>query len=304
MNFREFAADHGLIIDRIESGRWVRVPTVSKPHKKNGAYFFDGDYAHVQDWAVMDKCVSWREDKPMTPYDLDAQRKRMEVSRKESMIERRKLYLRASQKAATMISAARTDTHGYLKEKGFPEATALVLDGIKMETGEGEKVAVDNVLLIPMRDVNTNDVLGVQQIFLIDNDWQKKMIFGMRAKGAVFRIGNKSARETFLVEGYSTGLSVDAALRMSRLNASVLVCFSAGNMVHVAQLICGPRFIFADNDKPDQKGRRAGEHAALTAGLPYCMSDELGEDANDLMRRSGNIAVLNKIMSVRSIKME
>jgi putative DNA primase/helicase len=301
MNFHEFAADHGLIIDRIESGRWVRVPTVSKPHKRNGAYFYDTDYGHVQDWALMDKCVSWREDKPMTPYDLGAQRKRMEVSRKESLIERRKLWLWASRKASTMISSARTDTHGYLKEKGFPEATALVLDGVSIK-GEDDKMhLVDNVLLIPMRDLNTNDVLGVQQIYLFDNEWQKKMIFGMRAKGAVFRIGNKTARETFLVEGYSTGLSVDAALRMSRLNASVLVCFSSNNIVHVAPLVCGPRFIFADNDKPDHKGRQAGEHAALAAGLPYCMSDELGEDANDLMRRSGKLAVLNKIMAVRSL---
>lgn len=294
MRFLEFAADHGLIIDRIESGRWVRVPTVSKPHKRNGAYFHDTDYGHVQDWAVMDKCVSWREDKPMTPYDIEAQRKRMEISRKESMIERRKLYLKAAQKAATMISAARTGTHPYLNEKGFPEATALVLDGVQMTRGGGEKVLVDNVLLIPMRDVNTNDVIGVQQIFLFDNEWQKKFIFGMRSKGAVFRIGNKSARETFMVEGYSTGLSVDAALRMSRLNASVLVCFSANNMVHVAQLIGGKRYIFADNDKSG-----TGEKAAKDAGLPYCMSDELGDDANDLMRKSGKIAVLNKIMEVR-----
>jgi phage/plasmid primase-like uncharacterized protein len=296
MNFREFATDHGLIIDRIESGRWVRVPTVNHQHKKNGAYFFDGDYAHLQDWATMDRCVSWREDKPMTPYDIEAQRKRMEISRKESLIERRKLYLKAAQKAATMISAARTDTHGYLKEKGFPEATALVLDGVSTKGEDGNKVVVDNVLLIPMRDVNTNDVLGVQQIFLFDNEWQKKMIFGMRAKGAVFRIGNKTARETFMVEGYSTGLAVDAALRMSRLNASVLVCFSAGNMVHVAQLIGGKRYIFADNDKSG-----TGEKAAKDAGLPYCMSDELGDDANDLMRKSGKLAVLNKIMAVRSL---
>jgi phage/plasmid primase-like uncharacterized protein len=281
MNFHEFAADHGLIIDRIESGRWVRVPTVNHPHKKNGAYFFDGDYAHLQDWATMDRCVSWREDKPMTPYDLEAQRKRMEASRKESLIERRNLQQKASRQAATMISHAQVGTHGYLKEKGFPEATALVEEG---------------TLLIPMRDVSNHALLGVQEIKLVDNEWQKKMIFGMRAKGAVLRMGNKTSRETCLVEGYATGLSVDAALRMARLNASVLVCFSAGNMVHVAQLIGGKRYIFADNDKSG-----TGEKAAKDAGLPYCMSDELGDDANDLMRRSGKLAVLNKIMAVRSL---
>jgi putative DNA primase/helicase len=298
MNFREFAADHGLIIDRIDSGRWVRVPTVNHPHKKNGAYFFDGDYAHLQDWATMDRCVSWREDRPMTPYDLEAQRKRMEASRKESLIERRKLYLKAAQKAATMISSARADTHPYLNEKGFAEATALVLDEVQMKNECGDKVVVDNVLLIPMRDVNTNDVLGVQQIFLFDNEWQKKMIFGMRAKGAVFRIGNKTSRGNILAEGYATSLSIKEAIDHLRLNLSVICCFSAGNMEFVASRLIGKVGIFADNDASG-----TGERAARNTMFPWVMAETVGYDANDVHMQNG-IFTLGRIVIDLNKKMQ
>jgi phage/plasmid primase-like uncharacterized protein len=283
MNFRDFATDHGLIIDRIESGRWVRVPTVNHPHKKNGAYFFDGDYAHLQDWAVMDRCVSWREEKPMTPYDLEAQRKRMDISRKEAMIERRKLQLRASRQAATLISHAQVGTHAYLKEKGFPEATALVEEG---------------ALLIPMRDVNTNELLGVQEIKLVDNEWQKKMVFGMRAKGAVFRIGNKTSRGNILAEGYATSLSIKEAIDHLRLNLSVICCFSAGNMEFVASRLIGKVGIFADNDASG-----TGERAARNTMFPWVMAETVGYDANDVHMQNG-IFTLGRIVIDLNKKMQ
>ena len=77
------------------------------------------------------------------------------------------------------------------------------------------------------------------------------------------------------------------AVRQMRLNAAVLVCFSDSNMVHVAALTKGSRrYVFADNDKSG-----AGERAAKETGLPYCMSPTLGEDANDLHKREGLVAV-------------
>jgi putative DNA primase/helicase len=120
------------------------------------------------------------------------------------------------------------------------------------------------------------------------------MAFGMRARGAVLRLGSKAAQEAFLCEGYATGLSIELALRRLRLNASVIVCFSDSNMAYVAPLVKGRAFVFADNDVS-----LAGERAATKTGLPYCMSDVVGEDANDLHQRAGMVSLCKLIIDVR-----
>ena len=121
---------------------------------------------------------------------------------------------------------------------------------------------------------------------------------GMRAKGAVFRMGDKTAPETFLVEGYATGLSVHAALRSVGLRASVLVCFSANNLEFIAPQLKGRAFVCADNDKSG-----TGEKSAQATGLPYCMSPIVGEDMNDLHARAGLMAVCAQLMAVRRLEL-
>lgn len=189
----------------------------------------------------------------------------------------------AAKKAGLLIAAATQDVHPYLKAKGLPDVPALV--------------GQDGELLIPMRDHRDNALLGIQTIRLIENEWAKKMLPGMRAKGAVLRIGPQRAAESFLCEGYGTGLSIDAALRLLRLNACVVVCFSASNLIHVAASMTGARYVVADNDVS-----LTGEKAAQATGLPWCMSDQPGEDANDLHARAGVMAVAKLLMEVRSAK--
>jgi putative DNA primase/helicase len=152
--------------------------------------------------------------------------------------------------------------HPYLKAKGFPDAKGLVV---------GEE------LIVPMRDVNTQRVVGAQRIQV---SGEKRFIPGTRAKGAVFVLGR--GREPWLVEGYATGLSVQAALRFS--DVRVVVCFSAGNLAHVAKITGGR--IVADHDASG-----TGQRVAKASGLPWCMSPTLGDDANDLHMRAGLGAV-------------
>lgn len=84
-----------------------------------------------------------------------------------------------------------------------------------------------------------------------------------------------------------------------RLNASVLVCFSDSNMVHVASLLTkGKRLVFADNDKSG-----AGERAARETGLRFCMSPNVGEDANDVHVRGGLMPVCALLMEARKQEM-
>lgn len=279
--FTAFALAHGVEIgDLFASDRIRRCPTTAHPKSRNGAYWFDGSRGWVQNWEHGDS-VQWWNDitaKPWTEADKSAWLAR----RKTAEAERIRNQQRAADRAATLIATARQDTHGYLRARGFPDHKGLVIDD-------------GRILLVPMRDVSSNALLGTQQIFLENNCWEKKMLPGMRAKGAVFLIGSRRARETWLVEGYATGLSVAAAIHQLRMDASVTVCFSAQNLIHIAGLLKGRRFVFADND---QSG--TGARAAEATGLPWTMSPTLGDDANDLHQRAGLLAVARLLMETRT----
>ena len=162
--------------------------------------------------------------------------------------------------------------HPYLVAKGLPEQSGLVV---------GES------LLIPMHDCLSGELVGAQTI---TGDGRKLFILGTRAKGAVHRLGR--AKECWLVEGYATGVTVYNALQRLYRPAEVVVCFSAGNLTHVAGLLNGPRYIVADNDESNV-GRRAAE----ATGLPWCMPKMLG-DANDVMQAHGLDAVREMLRMV------
>jgi phage/plasmid primase-like uncharacterized protein len=184
-------------------------------------------------------------------------------------------WARAGNKAALMIGSARADEHGYLQIKGLGDERGLVTE--------------DDALIVPMRHWRTNALVGAQIIRWDEAErrYDKRMLPGMRARGAVFRLGGRAATRTWLVEGYATGLSVHAALRLQQSQDAVLVCFSAGNMTTVARELGGRLVAFADHDESG-----AGEQAAKAAQVPYVMSPVKGEDANDLHMRAGLFALV------------
>lgn len=274
IDFISFALANGVLIERLEPdcNRIRRCATVDHPKSKNGAFFFDGVRGWVMSWEISDKVSWWNSDKKSEWTEADkrawAQKRRAAETSKDLA------RANASNHAATLIKQAQRATHPYLIEKGHPDALGLTLD---------------DALLVPMRDAQNDKLLGVQTIRLVDNSWNKKMLSGMRAKGAVFVLGNRKARQSILVEGFATALSVEAAVRMMRIDAAVVCCFSSSNLVHVAPMF--PRsIIFADNDESG-----TGERAAKQAEKPYCMSDVIGEDANDLHVREGIMSVVKKI---------
>ncbi|MFV0675548.1 toprim domain-containing protein [Variovorax sp. tm] len=288
MSFIDFARAHGVEIDPAKlhrSDKIQRCGTTEKPRSKNGAYLWDGQSGWVYAWDA-DAQVHWYNDpdaKPFTEEDKKAWRARREALRAAT----EQGYAAAAKKAAELLALAKPGPHDYLYRKGLPNAQGLCLP--------------DGGLLVPMRDFSTNELRGVQIIRWTDsesepgvNRWRKKMSYGMQARGAVLRLGPRAGEQIFC-EGYATGLSIELAVRQMRLNATVLVCFSDSNMVHVAGLTKGSRrYVFADNDKSG-----AGEKAAKETGLPYCMSPALGDDANDLHKREGVLAVCALLMRVR-----
>lgn len=282
MSFVTFARAHGLEIgDLVARDRIQRCGTVDKPRSKNGAFFFDGSRGWVFNWSGEAR-TQWYDDPNATPW-TEEEKRAWAVKRRMAAVEQERKYENAALRAAVLLRSTVPGTHDYLIRKGLPKIDGLVLP-------EGE-------LLVPMRNLGTNELQGAQIIRWLPDEvkWEKKMVPGMRAKGAVLRLGPKHAAETILCEGYATGLSIELAARQLRLNVSVLVCFSDSNMVHVAGLLTkGKRLVFADNDASG-----AGERAAQATGLPYCMSEIEGEDANDLHVRAGLMAVCSLLMKAR-----
>ncbi len=283
MSFIDFARAHGVEIDPARlyaSERIKRCGTTEKPKGKNGAYFWDGERGWVFNWAAEAR-VQWFHDEKARPW-TEAEKAAWRAKRQAAQATQEQSYRRAATRAAEQLRSATPSEHSYLHRKGFPEAQGFV--------------AADGALLIPMRNLITNNVQGVQVIRWDEEarSFIKKMSPGMRAKGAVFRMGDKTAPETILCEGYATGLSIVAALRSVGLRASVLVCFSAHNLEFIAPQIKGRAFVFADNDASG-----TGEKSAKATGLPYCMSPVMGEDANDLHARAGLFAVCQLLMNVR-----
>ena len=282
MNFITFARMHGVEINPsrlFPSQKIQRCGTTNKPRSGNGAYFWDGDRGWVMDWSGEAKVV-WFSDPNAKPWTEEEKRAWAAKRDAEKQLQWRR-YEEAAKQAEVTLKSAVVEEHVYLKFKGFPEERGLVLE---------------DKLLIPMRNVGTNALQGYQAIWWNQKEmkYEKKMMTGMRAKHAVLFMGNRTTKEVWLVEGYATGLSVRHALKSCGLHAAVVVCFSASNLVQVAERIPGNRFVFADND-----ASMTGQQAAEDTKLPWVMADEEGWDANDLHVRNGLFAVANKIMMCR-----
>ncbi|MGC8703737.1 MAG: toprim domain-containing protein [Thiomonas sp.] len=276
-DFVGFARAHGLIIRDLDAtGRLARVPTVDHPRRKDGAYRWDGVTGFVYRWDEEAKPIWF--DAPDRPQDT-AQRALRERMAQQHRAEMEQGWARAAQEAQRLLVASGLGHHAYLDSKGLRDAQGFV--------------DMHGALIVPMRSLS-GELRGAQVIRETSDGFDKRMLPGMRAKGAVFRIGPPGAVLTVLCEGYATGLSISEAIKQMRLNWAVLVCFSAGNLEYVAPLVRGAKGVFADHDK---SGR--GEQAAKTTGLPYVMSDVVGEDANDLHQRAGLIALCAKLQRLR-----
>lgn len=280
MSFQHFARECGLeVVDSSPSRRIRRCGTITHPRSKNGAYLWDGERGWAFAWDGDGQPHWYGEARQWTDED----KRQWARDREAERALQAKRHQDAARKAQALIAQASLSTHGYLRLKGFPETQALVLP--------------DETLLVPMRDYSSNELRGVQSIRWLPEDrrWEKKMLAGMRAKGAVLRLGPRQARETILCEGFATGLSIEAAVKWLRLSAAVLVCFSDTNLVTVAPMVKGPAYVYADHDASG-----AGQRAAEATGLPWCKPDVEGWDANDLHTERGLLAVCRQLMEVKN----
>lgn len=268
MTFMEFAESYGLIIQSlIADGLHHAVKTVDKPKHRNGRYLFDGVSGWAINWATMDRPAVFRSDKPVSKRD------NAELARKAAQAEREK-HAASRIEAKKIISECSSQKHEYLARKGFPDAVGLV-----HPSGD---------LIIPMRDHQAYGTINSVQRIAVDGT--KKFLTGGKAKGSIFRIGDRG--EKWLVEGYATALSLHMALKDMYRPAVVTACFSAGNLVYVAKSM-KQAFVFADHDKS-----LAGQDAAKATGFPWVMAETEGFDCNDIHQRLGLRAVVKLVLTL------
>lgn len=247
MSFQQFAEQNGLIINNLVHDRWTRVPTIDKPQSRNGAYIFDGNSGAVQNWAIHEKPVSYK-----GKHDPHF-RAKVQASQDTRADDNKK----AASKAAWIMNQSTRQTHPYLVSKGFPDATGYVWN---------------DSLLIPMRI--DQKLVGLQ---MIKPDGKKHFLKGQITKGAEAIIDAKGV--DILCEGFATALSVRRALKVCNTRYTVHVCFSAGNIKHMAKKY-NNCVIVADHDP-------VGIKVAKESGRPYWVSPNSGEDFNDYETRVG-----------------
>jgi len=266
MRFEDFAKTHGLILNEVVPFKWMATPTEDHPHKRNGRYKFMGDVGWVQNWATMDKPALWRTE------DRNALNPEMIRKKFSFDSERQKLAKDAQSRAEWIISQSKHATHEYLAKKGFPDEESMVWN-----TDKGDKLMV-----IPMR--MQGKIVGCQ---LINEQGEKKFLYGQQTKGASFRIGAKGI--PIFCEGFATGLSVRSVMQANKLECCIYICFSASNLQEVSRQIPSG-FVIADNDP-----NHVGESTAQKTGKAYWISDTVGEDFNDYHIRVGTFRASQSI---------
>lgn len=287
--FREFCAQHGLLPPAvIPPDRWIRCPTTAKPHSRNGAIILSGNggAGAVQDWATMSEPIVWKANGDEAPREspaLVAQRARERARLSREAIEGARAFWRTC-----------SPLHGptaYLERKG-----------LGVEGCAGVRLGPRGELVIPME--RGGELVSVQRIA---PDGDKKFWPGAPSKGASFTISRPRSTVTVLCEGFATGATVFAAIP----EASVIVTFSAGNLVEVAEglKVHGMVAVACDDDHETavrigkNPGREAGERAAALLGcgcaVPEAQSFS-GSDWNDFY--SWRLRVLNDDRMLSSFK--
>jgi len=259
MEFISFCQAHGILIDHVPPiGVWRRYPTEDHPRKRNGAVKFMGDHGFVQNHAMDTDVSLWKIE---SPVKIDRQKIARDMRQADA--KRQADQLDAVKRASFIMRETLLAKHEYLNKKGFVgmEDRVWAHEGLK-------------TLVVPMRV--DGHLVGCQ---LIEEDGDKKFLYGQRTSFAELIIDNKGVH--VLCEGYATGLSIQTALRKLSRRYTIHICFSAGNMKKIASRL-PTGFVVADND-----ASKTGERIAKEIGWKYWMSEVVGEDANDTMKRIG-----------------
>lgn len=273
LSFRQAMESSGLLPgDIVPDGRWRRCRTEDHKGKKNGAYVLHPEgRGFWRNWATDDAVSTWTEDSTTRAQAVDpavAERRRQQE---------RNDRIQAIRRAREQWNHARpcTRLHAYLQNKGL---SALGTVGLR---------ELDGWLVVPV--LWRGLVISVQRIH---PDGTKRFAVGAPVKGGHYAITRERAALTVLCEGLATGLAVYQCVR----NATVLVCFDAGNLLPVVQELrpTGNVILAADNDigtlarRGFNPGLDKARNAADLIGAGVAWPDGIdGTDYADMLRELG-----------------
>lgn len=280
-------ADIGIIPPKgRDEGRWLKTDTLSgKNGKGDGRVKINDACVNAFNWQTGENVTVWMKD----AKSPEVRRQVREDIRKQQA-ERVRRAQEAAGIAARIVAAAELQTHPYLAAKGFPDELAFVADAAVIAKIGGKYLLPEeggaSAIVIPARIGSV-----VRSVQLIWESGEKKFLANGEMQGASHRIA--TGRDPWHCEGFATGLTLRAALKALRHNATVLVCFSASNVETIAKTAQGRSYIVTDNDKPipQYDGLGAGEFFARRSGVPYLLPPAVGDDLNDIHQREGLFAV-------------
>lgn len=243
----------GVSVNPVVDGRFHRF-SLPGSRKQNGWYVLTTDetgttFGSYGDWSSEDrKKLTFCSKKRLTKEEYAEQNRRIQkiMEDNESLAKAQLEWLKDTWPSLERAS----DDHPYAVRKG------VSLHGDIRQMGE--------FLCIPMEDANGN----LSDMQKIPPDGKKRFVKDLPTKG-LRHIIRGNAR-TFVCEGWATGCSIHEAT-----GATVIVCFSAGNLVPVSADYPNA-IVVADND-----ASHTGEEYAKKTGQRYILIPEEGMDAND-----------------------
>lgn len=277
-------AEVGIVVPSApRAGTWVRTDTFSgRNGKGDGSVKIGADVVFAKNFQT-GETTHVRVGDTSRPIDRRKVAERIEHDRRQ----RQEREEKAARIAHLLVREARLGLHPYLARKGFPAERAPVLSAQEVEAIGGRYlVAGERAIVLPAH------VGGrIYSAQIIWEDGTKKFLAGGRMDGASFRVS--SGRETWVCEGFATGLSLRMALRSMNRQDGVVIAFSAYGVGVVAKSLPGRVWVATDNDKPMPQfdGLGTGEHWAREAGKPYAMPPQMGSDINDLHQSDSIFAV-------------
>jgi len=132
---------------------------------------------------------------------------------------------------------------------------------------------------------------------MIDKAGSKKYLSGQITAKAEYCIDTSALNAMdWWVEGYASGLSLQACLHALKLRYRIHVTFSAQNLKRMAH----SGYVVADNDESN-----TGALAAQATGLPYFLAPGVGNDINDMHKSQGTFRASQTIARwLRGLKEE
>lgn len=279
-------ADVGISVPKeTREGAWVRTDTFSgRNGKGDGSVKVNGDIVFAMNFQTGQRAAV-RIGDPSQPVDRKAIAQRVANDRRRA----REKAEDAAAVARLLVDHAKMGTHPYLALKGFPKEKTLIVPAQAVARIGGKYLMVegaDRAILLPARI--GRDVVSAQIIW---PDGTKKFLYGGQMDGATYRLS--VGAETWVCEGFATGLSLLAALRGMNRRDGVVCGFSAYGVYAAARTMQGRVWLAVDHDKPLPQfdGLGTGEHWARQANRSYAMPPHLGDDINDLHVGHGIYAV-------------